>query len=236
MSGVVDQAVADQVVADAAGQFPGLFCGAGQQQDVAAGQVIGDVATAGQVGCLFWGTAAEPGVLVVAGEHGGVADAEAEAGVAFPVLGEPNGFGELGVAELADEHRHGAAALDGRELLVIASDQDFAIVLGSEAENGGEVGDRRRGCLVKDQQRARRDGLGAAGLAAAFEVAEEPGDVVGGGDASFVQDVRGRLGDGQAVDLTDLRLLPERGGSRGGMRLAGAGPIRTSARRSLVRI
>jgi hypothetical protein len=96
VEGWVDLAVADQVVADPAGQFPGLLAGAGEEQDVPSGQVVGGERAAGQVGCFLGVAVAEPAVLVVAGQDGDVAGPEPEGGVAFPAGGEPDWFGELG--------------------------------------------------------------------------------------------------------------------------------------------
>jgi hypothetical protein len=183
----LDDAVADQVVADPAGQFPGLLRGPGQQQDVLAGEVVGDESPAGQVGCLFGVAAAEPAAFVVLRQDRRIAGAQPEAGVAFPFAGEPDRLGELSEAELPGQHRHAAAAFDGGELLVVAGDENAAVVFGGQAHDGGEVGDRRRGGFVEDQQRPRYEGLRAAGLAAACQVAEKLGGVVRRRDASLVQ-------------------------------------------------
>ena len=79
-----DEAVADQVVAGAAGQFAGLVFGAGHQQGVLAVEVVGEPAAVGLFGGLFGGAAAQPTVFFVVGEHGDVPGAQPQGGVAFP--------------------------------------------------------------------------------------------------------------------------------------------------------
>jgi hypothetical protein len=76
------EAVADQVVAGAAGQFTGLFFGAGQQERVLAVEVAGDRGPAGLFGCFLGGAAAQPAVLFVFGADGDVPGAQPSAGAA----------------------------------------------------------------------------------------------------------------------------------------------------------
>ena len=106
---------------------------------------------------------------------------------------------------------------------MVSGEQDAAVAGGGGAEDRGEVGDRHGRCLVQDQERVAGQRLGAAGFAAVFQVAEELGDVAGGGDACFVQDVAGGLGGGQAVHVADAGLLPQGGDRGGGVGLARSG-------------
>jgi len=58
-------------------------------------------------------------VLVVLGQHAGVAVAQPQAGLLFPGGVEPDRFGEPGVAEGAGEQGH-AAVVNGRTLALDA--------------------------------------------------------------------------------------------------------------------
>ena len=117
---VVDQAEVDQVVADPGGQLAAAGPVRGHQQDVAPGQVGGDVGAGGLVDGVVGRGAADAAVLVVLIQRGGVTLAEAEGGGAFPGGGEPDGFGELDVAEPVREEHHGAAAFDRGELFLVS--------------------------------------------------------------------------------------------------------------------
>ena len=64
--------------------------------------------------------AADPAVLVVLGQHAGVAVAQPQAGLLFPGGVEPDRFGEPGVAEGAGEQGHAAAVVNGRTLALDA--------------------------------------------------------------------------------------------------------------------
>ncbi len=66
-------AVTDQVIAGAAGQLAGLVLGPGDQHGVQAGQVVGEPAAVRLLGGFLRGAAAQPPVLLVAGQHGDVA-------------------------------------------------------------------------------------------------------------------------------------------------------------------
>src|SRR6185369_2098943 len=74
--------------------------------------------------------AADAAVLVVLVQRGGVSGAEAEGGGAFPGGGEPDGFGELDVAEPVGEEHHGAAAFDRGELFLVSGQDELAAVAG----------------------------------------------------------------------------------------------------------
>ena len=75
----------DQVVADAAGDLAAAGMVGDHQQHVPARQVMGDVAAGGLVEGLVGFGAADPAVLVVGVQGGGIAGAQAEGGVAFPL-------------------------------------------------------------------------------------------------------------------------------------------------------
>ena len=127
--------------------------------------------------------AGDPGVLVVVGEHGGVAVAQPQRGGLFPGGAEPDGLGEADVAEAVGEQEHAAAVGHRLQLHGVSGDDDLAAVLLGEGDQVGEVGAGHHRRLVDDQQGSRGDGDGAARAAPAGEVAEELGAVVGGGDA-----------------------------------------------------
>ena len=212
VAAVVDQAEVDQVVADPGGQFPAAGPVRGHQQDVAAGQVAGHVGVGGLVHGLVGRGAADAAVLVVLVQRGGVPVAQPQRGGAFPGGGEPDRFGELDVAEPVGEQRHGAAAFDGGELLLVPGQHQLAAVAGRVAGNRGQVGHGDHRALVGQDQRAGRD-------PACGEVGEQPGGVRGDLDAGGAEFVGGVLGGGGA----EHRAVP---GPRGGGQdagLAGAG-------------
>ena len=75
-----DQAQADQVVADAAGQLAAQAVIGRHQQDVGALKGQGGIGGRGGVHHLLRGAAVDPGVLVILSQDRGVAVAQAEAG------------------------------------------------------------------------------------------------------------------------------------------------------------
>ena len=99
----VDEAEVDEVVADPGGQFAAAGPVRGHQHDGAAGEVGGEVGAGGLVGGVVGRGAADAAVLVVLVQRGGVPVAQAEGGGAFPGSCEPDGFGELDVAEPVGE-------------------------------------------------------------------------------------------------------------------------------------
>ena len=153
----VDEAEVDQVVADPGGEFAAAGPVRGHQQHVASGQVAGEVGAGGLVHGLVGRGAADAAVLVVLIQRGGVPLAEAEGGGAFPGGGEPDGFGELDVAEPVREQRHGAAAFDRGELFLVPGQDELAPVAGGVFGDGGQVGDGDHGAFVGQDQRAGRD-------------------------------------------------------------------------------
>jgi hypothetical protein len=152
----VDEAEVDQVVADPGGQFPAAGPVRGHQQYVAPGQVGGDVGAGGLVHGVVGRRTADAAVLVVLIQGRGVPRAEAEGGGAFPGGGEPDGFGELDIAEPVRQERHGAAAFDRGELLLVPGQDQLALVAGRVFGDGGQVGDGDHGALVSQDQRTGR--------------------------------------------------------------------------------
>jgi hypothetical protein len=177
----------DQIVADPGGQFPAAGPVRGHQQHVPVGQVAGDVGAGGLVDGLVGRGTSDAGVLVVVVQRGGVSGAEPQGGGAFPGGGEPDGFGELDVAELVGEQRHGAAAFDRDELFLVPGQDQLAPVPGGVLGDGGQVGQGDHRGLVSHDQRAGRDPVGG-------QVGEQPGGVGRVADPGVAQAVGGVLG------------------------------------------
>ena len=167
-----------------------MVLGAGDQQGVLAVEVVGEPAPVGLLGRLVGGAAAQPPVLLVLGQHGDVADAQPQRRLPLPRVGEPLRLGELHPALAAGQQHHRPAAFHRGELLVIPGNHDLAAALVGQGEDRRGVGQRHHARLVQDQQRPRRDRQRAERLSVAFEVAEEPGRVVGAGHARFREHVR----------------------------------------------
>ena len=115
----LDDAQGDEVLADAAGQLAAQGVVGGHQQGVGAVGGQGDVGGRGGVHHLLRLPGVDAGVLVVAGQDGGVAGAQPQAGVLFPGGAEPYGLGEAGVAQGAGEQGHAAAVFHRLQLLGI---------------------------------------------------------------------------------------------------------------------
>ena len=196
---VLDDAEADQVVADAAGQFPAQRVVGGHQQHIGAVQGERQVGGRGGIGHLLRLAAEDPGVLVVLGEHGGVAVAQPQAGLLLPSGAEPDRLGQAGVAEGFGEQGHAAAVLDRLQLLGVAGQDHLGVAGGGLGDDVGQVGGGGHGGLVHQDQVAGPQADGAAGAAPAGQVAQELGGVVALGD-SRGQGVAGRLGRGDADD------------------------------------
>ena len=163
----VDQAEMDQVAADPPGQFPAACPLRGCQDHVMAGQVAGDVGLDGLVHGLIGRGAADPAVLVVVIERGLVPGAQPQRGVPFPLGGEPDRLGQLHIPEPVGEQHHRAAALDGRELLLIPGEHHLAAVRRGVADERREVLQGDHGALIGQDQRARRDPAAPDGWPAA---------------------------------------------------------------------
>ena len=113
---VLDDAQGDEVVADAAVQLAAQRVVRGHQQRVGAAGGQRDVGGRGGVHDLLRVAADDAAVLVVLGQHAGVAVAQPQAGGLFPGVAEPDGFGQPGIAEPGGEQGHAAAVLHGLQL------------------------------------------------------------------------------------------------------------------------
>ena len=188
-----DDAEADQVVADAAGQFPAQRVIGGHQQHVGAVQGQREVVGGGGVHHLLRVTAADPGVLVVVGQHGGVARAQPQAGRLFPPGAEPDRLGELDRAEGVGEQGHAAAVLHGLQLAGISGEDHLGAAISGLADDVGHVRVGGHGRFVHQDQVAGLQLDGAAGAALPGQVTQELGAVVRLGHSGG-QGVAGRLG------------------------------------------
>ena len=195
----LDHAEADQVIADAAGQLPAQRVVGGHQQRVRAVQGEREVGGRGGVHHLLRLPADDPAVLVVLGQHGGVAGPQPQAGGLFPGGAEPDRLGEPGVAERVGEQGHAAAVLHRLQLLGITGQDHLGAAGRRLADDVGQVGVADHGRLVHQDQVAGPQPDGAAGAALAGQVAQELGAVVGLGDPGG-QGVAGRLGRRDADD------------------------------------
>ena len=218
----LDDAQGDQVVADAAVELATQRVVGGHQQGVGAADGEGDVGLRGGVHHLLRVSAGDSAVLVVLGEHRRVAVAQPQAGGLFPAVAEPDGFGQPGVAEGAGEQGHAAAVFDGLELAgVPGQDHLPAAGLGVADQVGQVRAGHHRGLI--DQQQRRRAGLDrAAGVAAAGQVTQELGGVVGHRDPGG-EGVAGGLGRGDPDHLPQARGGPGLAGFGQHAGLAGAG-------------
>ena len=142
----------------------------------------------------------------------GVAVAQPQAGVLFPGVAEPDGFGQPGVAEGAGEQGHAAAVLHRLQLADVPGQDDLGAAGLGVGDQVGQVRAGQHRGLVDHQQGARADRDRAAGAAAAGQVAQELGGVVRHRDPGG-QGVAGRLGRGDA----DHRAQPGRGPDPGGL-------------------
>ena len=218
----LDDAQGDEVVADAAVQLAAQRVIGGHQQRVGAARGQGDVGGRGGVHHLLRVAADDAAVLVVLGQHAGVAVAEPQAGGLFPGVAEPDGFGQPGVAEPGGEQGHAAAVLHRLQLADVPGQDDLrAAVLGVGDQVGQVRAGQHRG-LVDHQQGARADGDRAAGAAPAGQVAQELRGVVRHRDPGG-QGVAGRLGRGDADDRAEPDLGPDPGGLGQHAGLAGPG-------------
>ena len=209
-AGVVDQAEADQVLPDAARQFPAQGVVGRDQQRVAVAGGQGGVVGGGGLRDQLGLPAADPRVPVVFLQDGGVAVAEPQAGGALPRGVEPHRLGQPDVAEAVGEQGHAAAVLHGLQLLGVARDDDLAPVPLGQVDQVGQVRGAQHRRLVDREEGPRADGHGAPRSAPAGQVAEEPGAVVGL-DPAGGQGVARRLGRGDADDRAEARLPPRLG-------------------------
>ena len=154
----LDDAEVNQVIADAAGQFPAQRVIGGHQQRVGAVHGERDVGGRGGIHHTFRIAALDPAVLVILGQDGGVAGAQPQAGGLFPAGAEPGRLGQLDVAELIGEQGHAAAVFHRLQLPGVPGQDHLAVGCFGEADQVGQVRgtDHRR--LVHRQQGTRDDG------------------------------------------------------------------------------
>ena len=193
----LDDAQGDEVLADAAGQLAAQRMLGGHEQGVGAVGGQGDVGGRGGVHHLLGVAAVDAAVLVVVGQHGGVAVAQPQAGRLFPGGAEPGRFGEPGVAEGVGEQGHAAAVLDRLQLAGVPGQDQLAVAGLGVGDQVGQVRAGHRGGLIDQQQRPLAGLDRAAGAAPAREVAQELGAVVGHRDPGG-QGVASRLRRGDA--------------------------------------
>ena len=192
----LDDAQGDEVVADAAGQLAAQRMLGGHEQGVGAVGGQGDVGGRGGVHHLLGVSAEDAAVLVVVGQHGGVAVAQPQAGVLFPGGAEPDRLGEPGVAERAGEQGHAAAVLHRLQLAGVPGQDHLGVaglrrrLIRSARSGPGIVEASSTSSSVPGPSLDR-----AAGAAPARQVAQELGAVVGHRDPGG-QGVAGRLGRG----------------------------------------
>jgi hypothetical protein len=127
------------------------------------------------------------------------------------------------VAELAGQHRHAAARLDGAELGVVPGDNHLGAGPGGMADDGGQVGHRGGAGLVQDEQRVRAEAGRAACLPLAGQVAEELGGVLCHRDACFEHDIAPGARCRYPVHLPHTGRAPGIADADGGVGLAGPG-------------
>ena len=137
-----DDAEGDEVVADAAAQFPAQRVIGGHQQHIGAIGGQRDVGGRGGVHHLLRVPADDAAVLVVLGQHGGVPVVQPQAGLLFPVVAEPDRLGEPDVAEGAGEQGHAAAVLHRLQLAGVPG-QDHLPVAGLRRRRSGRPGPGR---------------------------------------------------------------------------------------------
>jgi hypothetical protein len=201
-----DDAQADQVVADAAAQYPAQRVLGGHQQHIGAIGGQGDVGGRGGVHHFLGVPAGDAAVLVIVGQHGEVPVAQPQAGVLFPLVAEPDWLSQPDVAQRAGEQGHAAAIGHGLQLAGVPGQDQLPVAGIGVSDKVGQVRAGHRGGLIDQQQRPGAGLDGAAGTAPAGQVAQEPGSVIGHRDAGG-QGVAGRLRRGDP----DHRAQPGRG-------------------------
>ena len=137
-----DDAEGDEVVADAAAQFPAQRVIGGHQQHIGAIGGQRDVGGRGGVHHLLRFPADDAAVLVVLGQHGGVPVVQPQAGLLFPVVAEPDRLGQPDVAEGGGEQGHAAAVLHRLQLAGVPG-QDHLPVAGRRRRRSGRPGPGR---------------------------------------------------------------------------------------------
>jgi len=171
----------------------------GHQQRVGALGGQHDVGGRGGVHHLLRLPAADPGVLVVLGQHRDIAGAQPQAGRLLPRGAEPGRLGQLHEAEGPGEQGQAAAVLHRLQLLGIPGQDHLGAVISGLADHVGQVRVGDHGRLVHQHQVAGLQRDRAAGAALPGQVAQELRAVVGHRDPGG-QGVAGRLGRRDADD------------------------------------
>ena len=184
----VDLAPLAQLLLDAAAQVAAFGVLLRGQDDVLAGQQLGQVVLRGGLGHLLVRAAAEPAVVVVDPQRpiGAVAaGAQRHARVRLPFglqlarVDQALGLGQLGVGLAPGEHGERAAGLHGLLLAAVAGHDHLGALALRGRDGGRHVG---LGCgrgLIQQDQGIGADRHRAAGLAAELGVmAQELGQVV----------------------------------------------------------
>ena len=126
-------------------------------------------------------------------------------------VAEPDGFGQPGVAEGIGEQGHAAAVFHRLQLAGVPGQDDLGAAGLGVGDQVGQVRAGQHRGLIDDQQGARADRDRAAGAAAAGQVAQELGGVVGHRDSGG-QGVAGGLGRGDADHRAEPGFGPDPGG------------------------
>jgi hypothetical protein len=207
-----DDAEADQVLADTAGQFPAERVIGGDQQYIGAVQGQRQVVGSGGVHHLLRVPAGDPGMLVVLGQHGDVPVAEPQAGRLFPGSAEPDRLGQLHEAQRPGEQGQAAAAFHLLELLGIAGQDHLGAAGGRRlADPVGQVRIGNHRGLVDQEEVAGLQRDGAARAALPGQMAQELRARVALGHADG-QRVAGRLGRRDPDDPPEPRVGPRLAG------------------------
>ena len=121
----------------------------------------------------------DPMVLLVEVEDRDVAGTEAEAGFAFPRVGEAVDVVELdGAVDVGEESEHAAAA-DGGELAGVADEHDAPVVVVGEGGELGELGGGGHAGLVDDDGGAGGQPVAGCGWSFAGVFVQQLGERVG---------------------------------------------------------
>ena len=150
---LVDPAEADELGAQLRGQAGGLLVGVDEQQRRAARRGCRPATPRAADGsaCSRGAGVEQPAVLVVVAQHRLVAVAQPQRRVAFPLVGEAAGLGQLVAAPGAGEQVHPAAGADRGELAVVADQQQLRPGRVDVAVDRGE----RRRCRSSRTRRPR---------------------------------------------------------------------------------
>ena len=220
---VTDHAQVHQVLTDPLGKLPARVVTLGHQQDVPARQVRSQIRLPRLIHDAVSVTAADAAVLVVLGEHGGVAGPQPQRGLPLPLGGEPDRLDELRVLELAVDQFGAAAGFHGGQLPVVAGFDDLAAAGLDVGYEGQKVFQRDLCGFVEEDHRARLDRDWAEDAASFFGVPEHLRDVVCVDLRGFREHVPRGLADRHPDDGAHACLLPHPPGLRERVRLPGTG-------------